>query len=147
MIIKCNSHMKRWENTALISQHSNTTLEHSFGQSHHRKHQERKADVSCLLDGLPNQVRLKTLTTTCIPQTATEAGGREVSYFCPGTQPPMVPAHLRLWGSPTASAQRSALFLNWNKDNTVRLSVLKEHLFLLQSHFCFCQIHTRQPCA
>lgn len=147
MIIKHNSHMKRWENTALISQHSNTTLEHSFGQSHHRKHQERKADVSCLLDGLPNQVRLKTLTTTCIPQTATEAGGREVSYFCPGTQPPMVPAHLRLWGSPTASAQRSALFLNWNKDNTVRLSVLKEHLFLLQSHFCFCQIHTRQPCA
>lgn len=59
----------------------------------------------------------------------------------------MAPAHPRLWGSPAASAQRSALFLNWNKGNMVRLSVLKEHLFLLQSHFYFCQIHTRQPCA
>lgn len=43
---------------------------------------------------------------------ATKAGGGEVSYFCPGTQKSMAPAHPRLWGSPAASAQRSALFLN-----------------------------------
>lgn len=66
--IKCNSYMKRWENTASISQHSNTTREHSFGENH-RKHQERKTDVSCLLDGLSNNLRLKTLANTCIPQT------------------------------------------------------------------------------